>query len=242
MARPQKCRQLRDRSDGITDLSRSPGSRSRKSPSVHRGRPAGAICRYAAGVPIEIRPAVAERFDDLTRVLGPKDPEAPACWCLSYRMSSADLRLKAAQNRASVMRELCAAPVPPGVLAYLDDEVAGWCSVSPKSSYHRLVHSRVIPKVDDQPVWSVVCFVVRPGYRRQGVASALLDGAVEFARHEGATMLEGYPADNAGKRLNGAFAYTGTVSLFERAGFAMAAATTSKTGGVPRVVMRRPVA
>lgn len=162
-------------------------------------------------MPVEIRPAVAERFDDLATVLGPKDPESPACWCLSYRLSSGDLRMKKAADRASVMRELCAASVPPGVLADLDDEVVGWCSVSPRSSYHRLVHSRVIPKVDDQRVWSVVCFVLRPGYRRQGVASALLEGAV-------------------------------AVSLFARAGFVVASDTQSKTGGVPRVVMRRSVA
>jgi len=197
---------------------------------------------YPGPVPVEIRPAVAELFDDLATVLGPKDPEAAACWCLSYRMSSGDLRMKQAASRASVMRELCAAPVPPGVLAYRHDEVVGWCSVNPRSSYHRLVHSRVIPKVDDQPVWSVVCFVVRPGYRRQGVAAALLDGAIAFARDEGATVIEAYPADNNGKRLSGAFAYTGTVSLFAAAGFVVASETKSKTGGVPRVLMRRSVA
>ncbi len=192
-------------------------------------------------MPIEIRPATAELFGDLETVLGPKDPEAPACWCLSYRVSSGDPRLKSGTSRRAVMRELCSVPVPPGVLAYLEGEVVGWCSVSPRSSYHRLVHSRVIPTVDDQPVWSVVCFVVRPGFRRQGVAVELLEGAVAFARDNGATILEGYPADNAGKRLSGSLAYTGTRSLFERVGFAVVASTTSRTGGVPRVVMRRDI-
>ena len=192
-------------------------------------------------MPLEVRPATAERFGDLEAVLGPKDPEAPACWCLSYRVSSGDQQLRDGTSRRAVMRELCSAPVPPGVLAYLGGQVVGWCSVSPRSSYHRLVHSRVIPTVDDQPVWSVVCFVVRPGFRRQGVAVGLLEGAVAFARDEGAGILEGYPADNAGKRLSGAFAYTGTRSLFERVGFAVVANTTSRTGGVPRVVMRRDI-
>ena len=192
-------------------------------------------------MPTEIRPATEELFGDLASVLGPKDPEAPACWCLSYRLSSADPRLKSGISRRAVMRDLCSEPVPPGVLAYRGDEVVGWCSVSPRSSYHRLVHSRVIPHVDDRPVWSVTCFVVRPGFRRQGVAVELLEGAVAFARDQGATILEGYPADTAGKRLNGAFAYTGTRSLFERVGFAVVANTTSTTGGVPRVVMRRDI-
>ena len=193
-------------------------------------------------MPIEIRPATEERFGDLATILGPKDPKAPACWCLAYRVSSGDLRLKSGADRATVARQLCADPVPPGVLAYLDGDVVGWCSVSPRSSYYRLVHSRVIPKVDDQPVWSVVCFVVRPGFRRQGVATALLDGAVAYALDQGATTIEGYPADNDGQRISASLAYTGTRSLFERLGFSAVAETASKTGGMPRVVMRRDVA
>jgi hypothetical protein len=69
---------------------------------------------------------------------------------------------------------LCAGEIPPGVLVYVDGEIAGWCSVSPRTSYHRLVHSRVIPQLDDEPVWSVVCFVVRAPFRRQGIAGHLL--------------------------------------------------------------------
>lgn len=142
-------------------------------------------------------------------------------------------------GRAALLRALCSGPTPPGVLAYLDGDVVGWCSVSPRTSYRRLVRSRVIPKVDDQPVWSVVCFVVRPDHRGRGVARALLGGAVDVARENGVAMIEGYPADNQGKRLNRGFAYTGTRSLFEGAGFTKVADTTSRTGGVLRVVMRK---
>jgi ribosomal protein S18 acetylase RimI-like enzyme len=100
------------------------------------------------------------------------------------------------------------------------------------------MHSRVIPTVDDEPVWSVVCFVVRPGFRRQGIADELLKGAVAFAQERGATALEGYPADNNGTPMSSSFAYTGTRALFERAGFSKVSDTTSRTGGIPRVIMR----
>jgi len=187
----------------------------------------------------DIAPATEDRFDDLRQLLAPKIPGSAACWCLSYRFSSGDSQMKTGHGRENLLRALCAGPIPPGVLAYDGDTAIGWSSVSPRSSYHRLVHSRVIPVIDDQPVWSVICFVVRPGHRRKGVASALLTGAVDFARAKGAAILEGYPADNAGARLSSTFAYTGTRSLFERAGFTKVSDTTSKTGGVPRVVMRR---
>src|SRR5690606_18659956 len=103
--------------------------------------------------------------------------------------------------------------------------------------YHRLAKSRVIPHVDDQPVWSVVCFVIRAGFRRQGHAGALLDGAVEYAKSRGATIVEGYPADVGADKIDLSSAYVGTLSLFERHGFAKVADTSSKGGGKPRVVV-----
>jgi len=187
---------------------------------------------------IDVRPATSATFDDLATVLAPQDPTSPACWCLSYRMSSGDLGMQDGPGRRGLMKKLCGGATPPGVLAYRDDEVVGWCSVNPRSSYHRLMHSRVIPTVDDEPVWSVVCFVVRPGFRRQGIADELLKGAVAFAQERGATALEGYPADNNGTPMSSSFAYTGTRALFERAGFSKVSDTTSRTGGIPRVIMR----
>ncbi len=187
----------------------------------------------------DIVPSTADRFDDLRELLAPKKPGSPACWCLSYRFSSGDPRMKAGESRAALLQELCTQRVPPGLLAYRGATVVGWSSVNPRSAYYRLMHSRVIPRVDDEPAWSVICFVVRPGHRREGVATALLGGAVDFARAEGASILEGYPADNAKARMSGTFAYTGTRSMFEKAGFSWAADTNSKTGGITRVVMRR---
>jgi GNAT superfamily N-acetyltransferase len=196
---------------------------------------------------VEIRAATAERWDDLRVILGPKDLDTPSCWCLSMRVSQSDPRVKGlkgdrvalARARVAVSKELCAATIPPGVLAYVDGEVAGWCSVSPRSSYDRLAMSRVIPHVDQAPVWSIVCFVVRAGRRRQGLAGYLLEGAVEFARSHGATIIEGYPADNHGERIDIASAYIGTRALFERHGFVWASGTSSLGGGKPRVIMRR---
>ncbi|MFV0633258.1 GNAT family N-acetyltransferase [Demequina sp.] len=190
---------------------------------------------------IDVVPATADRWDDVRTILGPKSLDTPSCWCLSMRVSSGDPRIKGKPNtaRPELLRELCGEAIPPGVLAYEGDKVIGWCSVSPRDSYHRLQRSRVIPKVDDVPVWSVVCFVVRAGHRRQGVAGVLLEGAVDYARAHGAPMIEGYPADTGGDRIDVASAYVGTVSLFERHGFVRAMETSSVGGGKPRVLMRR---
>src|SRR3954468_24423729 len=136
---------------------------------------------------IEVLPAVG-RFDDFALVAGVQKPGAGGCWCMSYR----DSRLNNLE-RPLYMADECSREPGPGVLAYVDGEVAGWCSVAPRSSYRRLMNSRTIPFVDDRDAWSIVCFVVRPRFRRQGLMHELLAGAVEHAAASGAQVVEGYP-------------------------------------------------
>lgn len=102
---------------------------------------------------------------------------------------------------------------PPGMLAYVEGEVAGW-------------------------VWSIICFLVRVGYRRRGVAAALLDGVVEFARRSGAQGVEAYPIDPEGGRVDVGFGYVGVTPMFEKAGFRRVVETSAHSDGRPRILMR----
>jgi ribosomal protein S18 acetylase RimI-like enzyme len=107
-----------------------------------------------------------------------------------------------------------------------------------RGSEFPFARSTKIPHVDELPVWSVWCIKVRPGHRGKGIAHALLNGAVDYARSQGAPAVEGYPVDNRGDRVDLTMAYVGTRKLFEDAGFTKAADTKAVSGGFPRVVMR----
>ncbi len=187
---------------------------------------------------IEIRPATVGRFNDVATMLGPRDPAASVCWCLSHRLDAKTNRELVGPARGAHVRELCGRDVAPGVLAYDDGEVVGWAAVAPRAELP-VARSRKIPAVDDLPVWSVWCLRVRPGHRRKGISGPLLEGAVAYARAQGAPAVEGYPVDNAGQRVDLTMAYVGLRAQFERAGFVLAAPTTAVSGGFPRVVMRR---
>jgi len=188
-------------------------------------------------VSIEVRAASAGRFDDVATMLGPKRPDATVCWCLSHRLDAKTNRSLMGRARGEFVRELCDRDVAPGVLAYDDGEVAGWAAVAPRSELP-FARSRKIPHVDDLPVWSIWCIRVRPGHRGKGISHALLAGAVDFARAQGAPAVEGYPVDNQGQRVDLTMAFVGTRGLFEKAGFTKAADTDSVAGGIPRVLMR----
>ena len=186
----------------------------------------------------DVRPATLARFDDVATMLAPKNPASTVCWCLSHRLDSRTSRGLVGPARGEFVRELTRRPVAPGVLAYDGDEVVGWAALAPRSELP-FARSTKIPHVDDVAVWSIWCIRVRPGHRGRGISLPLLEGAVDYARDRGAPAVEGYPVDNRGQKVDLTMAYVGTRALFERAGFAMAADTTSVSGGFPRVVMRR---
>jgi len=184
---------------------------------------------------IEVRAATS--FADVKTMVGPKRPDATVCWCLSYRIPSAQNRELSATARGELVEKLVRQKPAPGVLAYDGDEVVGWAGVHPRADT-TFARNRRIPHVDDLDVWSVWCIRVRPGHRGAGLSHALLEGAVRFARENGAPAIEGYPVDNAGEKVDLTMAYVGTRALFEKAGFEKASGTESVLNGFPRVLMR----
>jgi GNAT superfamily N-acetyltransferase len=189
----------------------------------------------AAG-PFEVVPATRERWPDVDALFG--GPGVRNCWCAAYRLPGGDPRNKSADGRRGYLRELTRGDPPPGMLAYLDGQPVGWLGFGPRPALHRLAHSRTIPMVDEHPVWSIVCFLIRPGYRRRGAARALLAGVVDFARESGAPGLEAYPVDPEGGRIDTSFGYVGFTTMFETAGFERILLTDAHSDRRARWLMR----
>ena len=186
---------------------------------------------------IDVRPA--DVFEDVAQVIGPKRPDANVCWCLTYRIPAKQNRELRGPARGELVAELCGRDLAPGVLAYDGDTPVGWAGVAPRADLNSFARkASKIPHVDDQPVWAVWCIRTRAGHRGRGISHALLEGAVEFARAGGAPVVEGYPVDNGGSKVDTTMAYVGTLALFERAGFAKVADTDSVLDGFPRVLVR----
>ena len=187
-----------------------------------------------------VHPVTPERFEDLADVINP-NRRANHCWCLSHRLRSQEIEELGGGQRELALRRLCERETPPGVLGYLDAAPVAWCNIGPRSEIPRLVHSRLIRPVDDVPVWSIVCIVVRSGHRRQGVTTPLIEGAVAYARSRGAPAVEAYPVEPEG-RMDTTMAFVGTRSMFEKAGFEAVGTTDAVASRMPRIVMRYALA
>jgi GNAT superfamily N-acetyltransferase len=167
---------------------------------------------------LEVHSVAPDRWDDLAALAGERGFTS-GCWCMWWRVTSRQYEERHGAGLRQDLHELVAAGREPGLLAYVDGEPAGWVAVAPREEYPRLDRSPKLRRPDDQPVWSITCFTVGRRHRRRGVAAALLDAAVDFARQCGAEVVEAYPIDTAGGRRSSADLYTGTLAMFERAGF-----------------------
>jgi len=187
--------------------------------------------------PPRIAPLTPERWPDLEALFG-RGGASYGCWCMFFRRTSTDMSTaRAADNRADLLA-LAASDPAPGLLAYDGTDPVGWVGLGPRSTFPRLVRSRNLKPVDDLPAWSVVCFYIARQRRGEGIARALLEGAVAYAREQGAPAVEGYVRDATTGRLSPDSAYTGTVGLFAGLGFHEVARYLPPGGGAARVTMR----
>jgi len=173
-------------------------------------------------VKLAVLPVTPARWPDLEAIFAARGCSvARGCWCMAYRRSGA-LVVPKGKRRADVnrvaLKRLVDSGTPPGLIAYRGREPVGWISIGPREDYAKLVRSPVMKAVDDKPVWSVICFVVPTEHRGQGVARALLAGAVAYARKRGATLVEAYPVDKPGRSAD-VNMWFGAKSMYDRAGF-----------------------
>lgn len=187
---------------------------------------------------IDVQPLTTERFADLAELFN-EGGDPKWCWCQYFRKQGLDWTNSTTAGNRSALEALAERPdLAPGLVGYRDGRAVGWVSLAPREDYGRLVNAKVLARVDDTPVWSIVCFVVSKKARGQGVASALLQGAIAYARERGATMLEAYPVDATRGRVTPANAFHGVQSMYEKAGFTVVATRQWNKTSPIRPIMR----
>lgn len=183
---------------------------------------------------LEFHPVTSERWPDMVQLFGERGACA-GCWCMWWRGTRADYNNNQGAGNKRRMKRLIDSGVVTGILAYAGEEPIGWCSLGPRDSYDALERSRTLKRIDDKPVWSIVCFFIAKPYRRKGLSVKLIKAAVRYARSQGSKIVEGYPVEPK-RGYPDAWAFPGFVSAFSKAGFSVVK-RRSKT----RPMMRCPL-
>lgn len=156
-----------------------------------------------------VTPATLADFEALFSASGgPK-----YCWCMVWRRSAAEAKQNDAASSKRQMLQRIDDGTPVGLLAYSDETPVAWVSIAPRETYRNLGGP---PAQDGEAIWSLVCFFVPRGLRRQGMMRRLIAAAVDHARENGATGVEAYPVDADSP----SYRFMGFVPVFAEAGFA----------------------
>ena len=185
---------------------------------------------------LNFHPLIRDRWSDLEKLFG-KNGACGGCWCMYWRLKRSQFLAQKGEGNRKALKEIVDSNQIPGILAYSGKEPVGWCSVAPREVFQTLERSRILKRVDDEPVWSVVCFFVAKPFRGKGVTVELLKAVLDHVRNKGGKIVEGYPNELETK-LPDAFVHTGLASAFCNAGFSEIA-RRSKSRPIMRCTLRK---
>jgi GNAT superfamily N-acetyltransferase len=164
-------------------------------------------------------PLSAERWGDLEGLFGERGASG-GCWCMWWRLKRSEYEQHKGEGNRLALKKIVDSGEIPGILAYdAEGQPVGWCSVAPREHFPVLARSRVLKRIDDKPVWSIVCLFVSKPFRHKGVTLELLNAAVEYVRESGGKIVEGYPVEPKKDQMPDVFAWTGLASSYCKAGF-----------------------
>jgi predicted GNAT family acetyltransferase len=178
-------------------------------------------------------PLTPQRWNDFVKLFGERGA-CGGCWCMSWILTRKEYDANKGEGNKRMMKKLVDKKTEPGLLAYSGKEPIAWCAIGPRENYIRLENSRVLKRIDEEPVWSIPCFFIKKEFRRKGISSDILKGAIEYCKRKGVKIIEGYPVEPYTEKMPDAFAWTGFPSSFTKAGF-VEAARRSRT----RPIMRK---
>ena len=144
------------------------------------------------------------------------------CLLVGCCMKRSDFEKMKGEKNKKAIQKIVNTGKPVGVIGYINAEPVAWCAVAPREKFLRLETSRVLKKIDDQPVWSVTCFFINKKFRRKGLSVEMLKGVIEYCRNQKVKIIEAYPSELK-KDLPDVFVWTGITSSFIKAGFKEAA-------------------
>jgi GNAT superfamily N-acetyltransferase len=185
---------------------------------------------------LTVYPLTIERWEDFMSLFGPRGACA-GCWCMYWKLKRKDFELLKGDGTRQLMRGLVERGAIPGLLAYDKGKVVGWCAIARREDYVTLERSRVLKRVDEQPVWSIVCFYVKADGRKKGITTGLIKAAIDYICQQGGKIVEGYPIQPKKDQIPAVFAYTGFYSTFINCGF-VEAARNSATRPIMRYTIR----
>jgi len=174
--------------------------------------------KQAKSIKLEFHPVTIKHWADFETLFGAKGA-CGGCWCMLWRLTRKEFERQKGEANRLAMKTIVESGEIPGLLAYSGKHPVAWCSVAPRERFPALGRSRVLKKLDDEPVWSISCFFIHRDYRKKGLSGRILEAVIKYVKEQGGKIVEGYPVEPKKGKTADVFAWTGLASFFKKAGF-----------------------
>ncbi len=180
------------------------------------------IARLPQIGPVEVRDVTPEHVADYQAFFDHaafRDyPAWQACYCLEPHADFSEeesAARTAADNRRDMTAMINRRQVT-ALIAYVDDKPVGWCNYGETTRLAGLMKRYEIELDDHDGVGSLACFVIAAPYRGHGVATRLLEEALDRLRKRGVKIVEAYPARDIDSPQSN---FRGPLNMYLKAGF-----------------------
>jgi GNAT superfamily N-acetyltransferase len=165
------------------------------------------------------KPLSSDTWPDFARLVEKHHGIFGGCWCIAFHLEPGEGKRGAAAYRA--MKE---ARVREGrahaALVFDGADTVGWCQFGPTAELPNIRSKKAYEAgLRELPDWRITCFFIDRERRGEGIAPIALAGAVRYIAELGGGTVEAYPEDYSGERTSSSFLCSGTLGMFEKAGF-----------------------
>jgi GNAT superfamily N-acetyltransferase len=184
-----------------------------------------------------VRALTPETWDAFAALVEKHNGIFGGCWCIWFHPDGPERGQGYEANR-SLKRTYVEQGRAHAALVFDGDQAVAWCEYGTPEELPNIHHRKDYESAGDSPPdYRLTCIFIDRDYRRKGLTSIALHGALDLIAQAGGGVVEGYPQDlSDGRRVGNSFLYNSTRALYERAGFSYV-----RPKGKNHTVMRRAV-
>ena len=167
---------------------------------------------------IEIRPLTKDLQDDylflFDNMIHKENPDWSKCYCNDYHFLGDVETCTHEASRAMIINRINENELQ-GYLVFEDDKPIGWCNANNRSNYQRLLRDYDLIDNPDDKVYSIVCFLIHPDYRRKGITQKILEKIISDYSNTDYDYIESYPKKGGSNTSN----FNGALELYKKNDF-----------------------
>jgi GNAT superfamily N-acetyltransferase len=167
---------------------------------------------------IRIENVTGKNWESLARLFE-SSKECSDCWCMNHRIDPK--ACPTGDSAKTALREQIQSGMAFGLLAFVNDQPAGWCAIDPVKTQVGHDYYLQTENAETSTAWMIHCLYVDPAHRGAGVSTKLIEAAISLSKSKGADELLAFPIpeDSEGKFPKDLAEFSGRFSTFKKFNF-----------------------